>query len=736
MPVARLRLRITSHWVGSDSERAARSLSVATSSSSGRGFNMPSLRGHGRLRAWHKAAFLLSPALFTMGKHLLGLAGGILALGAVTAAAALPWAALAFTAARNSSEMGAAGARYAGGLARVESAWMKLARDTAGLTLGPVTDVLNGIAKAIPKLEPLVREVAPDFARMGKDIGAWLGGNGFDRFLQNIRDYGVPAFRQLVAAGKDFLATVGIGFRQFLPMARQISEEIRRMAAGGLGRAQGGGFANWMRDWRQNAPAANKVLRETATALNTFFTLLNDAGPGLLGGLDMFLGLLNKVDPKLLTALIVGYATGKLLVGLALMIAAWRALQALRAVGFARFGAALIAAAGALSAAGATLNLMAAAINRLAGMVAAMGRFKVNSSALDEIKKIWDSIPKSSTVRVSAPSLNLVVVGMMGIASTVATVRLNASRPATLFVRADVSLFMAGAAALMVIWGTVRILALLPPTFSAVAVTTAQFLMGVIITSWARVRLAASLIVLFTATASPGTVAGVANSIIASWTRVRTASASRPFFTAMGSSGPVTAGAAMIIAAWARVRAMPKLFRSIGIVSPGNVPGTSAAVRASWMRLYGMARSWHGVASCNFSGGFGGVTGGGAGGGGGDWKSVGIFVAFPPATFGPGRLPNLPSFPDPQLGGGNLGINPNDWVDGGSVAPPGNPGDFAGGFGGSTGGQLGKRGFETGKGSAPQFSRKPGERHVHIYEDIWIRNEQELAEVLADAMGG
>lgn len=723
MPVARLRLRITSTWVGSDGDGAVRSLSASQSSSSQRGFMMPSLRGSGRIRAWHKAALVLSPALFTMGKHLLGLAGGVVTLAAVAGAAALPWAALAFTAANSSSEMGAAGARYVNGLAAVERAWFKLARDTASLTLGPVTDVLNGIAAAIPKLEPLVRQVAPDFARMGRDIQAWLSGAGFERFLQNIRDYGVPAFRELVHAGVDFLATMGIGFRHFLPMARQISDELRQLAAIGRDNAQGGGFARWMKEWRSNAPKANKVLRETATALGTFFQLLDDVGPGMLRGLDTFLGALNSVDPRVLMGIIAAWATGKVMLGLAIMYRAFRALQALRRIGFLAQAAQLNAAAAALSAAGGILNALAVAINKLALMVAAIGALSVNSSALDNIKKIWDSIPKNSRVTLSAPSLNLVIVGMMGVNSTVAALRSNAGSPAQYSARIDAGLFFGIAAIVLTAWAAVRAVGLLVPAFSAIAINIAAAGAAAILAAWARVRVAAAVPVVFTATATPGNVAATASSIIAAWARVRSASAIRPLFTAMAFD-TVTAGSAIIVSAWMRVVGMMRVFVAVGTVSPGNVPGASGAIRASWMRLYGLARSWHGVATCNFSGGFSGI---------------GLSVSYAPLQGGYGPLPGpVVNFLNDIPGFGNFGtsghpdIGLNTNPQGGDLSNP-NPGDFQGGFGGYTGGQLTAKGFDPGKGKGPRGRR--GDKHVHIYDDIWVEDYYQLMEVLEEAMG-
>lgn len=734
MPVANLRLRVVVIREREDEngeqqlEESTRGVDIAL----GRFGSLA--RRRGGLRLWHKIAIVLSPALFTLAKHALGLAGGLLTMAAVVSAAALPWVALAFTATRNISQMGEAGQRYVRGLAGVERAWMDLARRTAPETLGPVTDVLEGIAAAIPKLEPLVREIAPDMARMATDIRDWLSGRGFERFMQNIQDYGVPAFRNLTAAGKDFLATVGIGFRHFLPIARDIADTIRRGANDMRGTARAGGIARWLKDWRNNSEVASRFLREAADTTRIIVTLLNDLGPGQLSLINTGLGALNAVNPYTLMGIVLAWAAGKGILGLVAALRMMQALRALRALSFLPAAGQLTAATAALNAAAAVLTGMAAAINNLARMVATMGRRRVNTSKLDEIKKIWDSVPKNATATFNASSVNGVIVAMMAVNSTWVTIQTRLSAPANFSVRLDAGIFAVVVGSMAVAWGVVRASAMAVPVFTAVALAIGMAQMASITAAWARVRAMAGTAAFFFVTANPGNVPGVASQIIGAWARVRAAAAVRPRFTASGISGPVVAGAAAIVAAWMRVVRMPKMFRAVGTVSPGNVPGASSAIIASWRRLFGLARSWHGVATCNFSGGFGGISGGSVttGGGGGWYDPTRLFVVHPPATFGPGRLPNLPDFPDPTLGGGNIGgIDTDKYFgnEGGKFSNP-NPDDFAGGF--ATGGPV--EGMRQAYGRVPRMTTGYGGGHtVHIYDDVWIRNTEDLVNILVEA---
>lgn len=738
MPVARLRIRVIAVGERED-EEGGRRVEEST-----RGFDIAIgrfsrlLGGRSRgLRLWQKIAIVTAPALFTLGKHLLGLAGGLATMAVVVGAAAAPWAGLAYTAAVNAEKMGRAGERFRRGTSAVGKAWMDLARATAPETLGPVTDVLNGIAAAIPKLEPLVREISPDMARMGRDIKAWLSGRGFERFLQNIQDYGVPAFRNLVAAGKDFMATVGIGFRQFLPLAGDIARTLRNGAADMRRAARQGGIANWMRDWRNNSQVANRFLREAARTVGIMGKLLSDVGPGQLSAVSAGLTALNAVNPHTLMAIVLAWAAGKGIVGLVAALRMLQALRALRAISFLPTAGQISAAAAALSAAAAVLQGMAAAINGLARQVASFGlRTRVNTSALDQLKAIWDSTPKNATATFSISTLDGVRVAMMAIGSTMAAIVSNLSTPAQFTARADTGVALGVFAAWLVSWIAVRAVGLALVTFTAIAINLASAPSNLIVGSWVRVRAMSAGTVVFGVTATAGNVTAAANAIIAAWGRVRAAAAVRPRFTATAIN-TVSAGAAMIVAAWMRVRAMPKTWQAVGIVSPGNVPGASARIVSSWRRIYGLARSWHGVAICSFSGGFGGISGPGGGGGGGGWYNPGnLFVTFPPLPF-TGRPYNpyvgtpgggLGEGDVPPVGvGGNIDMSDYFGNEGGKFSEP-NGQDFLGGF--ARGGPIGTRGY-----SKPSVvkNRGGGVRHVKIYDDVWIRSEQDLIDILTNA---
>ncbi|MER5252898.1 hypothetical protein [Streptomyces sp. NPDC002855] len=683
----------------------------------------------GGLLNFRTMAVVLAPALFTLGKLAVGLAGGLVALGVVAGAAAAPWVALAVTAAKNADKMGPAGARFEAGAAGVKSAWMDLARRTAALTLGPLTDVLDGITAAIPKLEPLVRDVAPSFQQMGRDLKSWLSGNGFERFIDHVRQYGVPAFRNLVDAGRDAAVTVGIGFRTFLPMARDIEQTLRRGARNVRAFGEGGGFQRLLDSIKQDGPEANRALSEAGKTLRTVAGLLDKMGPGQLGTINRMLELFNGIDPGKLKDLVLFYATGRFLIGGMQVLAG---LLTMLAGGISiRGGAALLASSGSLKGVALVLGAMAIAVSGMAKTVKETARStRLDTSALDRIRDIWNSVPKNTTTRLAAPSLNMAVVVAMGVSTTWATLQAKSGETATFRAECNIMAYGLITAGMLVIWATVRALAIMPAMFRAGAVPgnvlmAAQTLMML----WGRVRGLAAVPAVFRVTASPGNVAAVASQVIAAWARVRAAAAVVPRFTARGISGPVVAGAATIVAAWARVRAMPKRWMATGRVNPAGAVSGSARTVSAWRGVLSMPRSWSAVATVNVSGGFSGITGGSV-----NLNMPDLFVTHVPITIGrPGTGPNIPDFPDPGYGMGNWGAGDRDdpgydgYQGGEQSGSDYFPDDFSGGF--ARGGPIGNR-FS----SVAGLTRRNRDRHIHIYDDVWVANQDDLTALLEEAL--
>lgn len=624
MPVTNLRFNITSSWDGGGMRSASRSLGDVDREV--RRVNSGFSAGLGGMMSWGKAALLLAPAMFTLGKHALALGGGLAALGLAAGAAAAPWIALAVTAARNSEKMGQAGKNYEAATDRVKKAWMDLAEKTAPLTLGPMTDVLNGLAVAIPKLEPLIRDIAPVFEDMGKSIGNWLKGDGFERFLNNVRDVGVPAFKNLVSAGKDFLATAGIGFRAFLPLALDISEAIEKGAGSMRKWAEGGGFTRFLADVKREWPTVKGFLEEGAESLGKIGGALDKMGPGQLDALSGVLDKFNDVDVDgwkdfllLMAGLKIGGGLLSLIGGLANIKGG--ALQITGAAALSAASLALDGSAALLSGAAAALKGAAALLagagvaTGIGGLVGALARRIAGGSATFTIKiEPADAADKLTAIRDVFNSLNgktatmtvtlnagAFTSGAQNVISQWTAVRAAAATPAIFRAMAIPGNVPAVAAALIAAWARVRAAAAVPAIFRAMAIPgNVQAVAAMVIASWATVRAAAAVVPVFRATANAGNVAAVASQIVAAWQRVRAAAASVPNFRATASAGNVVSVANQIVAAWNRVKAAAAV-RPVftATVNSGPAVAGAARIRAAWQQVLSMPRTWTATATVN-----------------------------------------------------------------------------------------------------------------------------------------
>ncbi|MER5252897.1 hypothetical protein [Streptomyces sp. NPDC002855] len=607
MPVTNLRFNITSSWDGGGMRSASRALSDVDRDVQRVGSSFG--KSLGGLLSWRNAAIALAPAMFTLGKHALALAGGVAALGVAAGAAAAPWIGLAVTAAKNADEMGSAGKAYQTATDRVKNAWMDLAKRTAPLTLGPMTDVLEGVSKAIPKLEPLVRDIAPVFEGMGKSIKNWLSGNGFERFLNNVREYGVPAFRNLVDAGKDFLATAGIGFRAFLPLAVDISEALKKGSSNLREWAEGGGFDRFLKGVKREWPTVKKFLSEAGESIKNIGGELDKIGPGQLGLLGDTLEKFNDVDIDGWKDFLMTLAAVKVGGGLLGLLSGLANIQGGRlTIGG---GAALGTAAAGLTGAGLLLLAAAAALSAAAKELAAAGASVGAGGVTGGIGNVLGGLGGrlaggSATFRVTIepPDAAGVLTRIRDLLSG-----MN-GKTATMSVTLNATAFTTGATTVLATWARVRAAAAVPAIFRAMAFPGNVMLVAAqVIAAWMRVRMAAAVPAIFRASAFPGNVVAVAGTVIAAWSRVRAAAASVPMFRAMASPGNVPGVAAQITAAWARVRAAAAV-RPVftAIVIPGPAVAGSAAIVAAWMRVLAMPRSWSATATVNSGGAVSGAN--------------------------------------------------------------------------------------------------------------------------------
>lgn len=261
-----------------------------------------------------RAALALAPALVPVAGGIVGVAGAATAMAVEVGAAGGVLAGLALTAARNAKTMGSAGQAYTSSLGGVRGAWMGLTRETAKDTLGPMTSALNGAAKAIPKLLPLVKALSPTVAKLGADVGNWLSGPGFQRSIDLITRYGVPAFNHLVAAGRSVVAVGGQAFRAFAPFGTTIAQAIQTGANKLKGWADAGGFQKFLKYVQSNSGNLKGFFSSLASLAQNLAITFGKMGPSSLSVMTT----ISKIVSKWPAPVIMGIASAWLAISAAM----------------------------------------------------------------------------------------------------------------------------------------------------------------------------------------------------------------------------------------------------------------------------------------------------------------------------------------------------------------------------------------------------------------------------------
>lgn len=197
--------------------------------------------------------------------------------------------------------------KFADGVQGMQAAWTGFIQSTQGVTLPIVTTLVNALATALPKAEPVVKAMAPEVKAIADDIARWVSDGGLDSFLNTIIQFGVPAFHSLRLAAVDVLTVFGNGYRAFLPQVKTLAASIKS-GADSLGSwSNNGGFTNFLLYVKSNGPKVHELMSALGGALHTVFTALKDLGPVGLSTTTIFLRLIGALSPGQVQALVYAF---------------------------------------------------------------------------------------------------------------------------------------------------------------------------------------------------------------------------------------------------------------------------------------------------------------------------------------------------------------------------------------------------------------------------------------------
>lgn len=128
----------------------------------------------------------------------------------------------------------------------------------ASSTMPVFTKGLEFLTRLIPKLTPIVKDVAAEVDDFVSTLGEGAAGKVFREFGQNVKDNGAGALRTFLDVGKNLIVGIGGILNAFMPFSEQMTGGLENLTEK---------FANW---------GAN--LGESS-GFQKFITLARDAGP-------------------------------------------------------------------------------------------------------------------------------------------------------------------------------------------------------------------------------------------------------------------------------------------------------------------------------------------------------------------------------------------------------------------------------------------------------------------------
>jgi SLT domain-containing protein len=369
---------IFSRYDGSGVAAARRDIDNFTTrvDSSGRALNS----WQGRIILATKAAAVFGPALLPLAANMAAVGGAATAMGATVGVAMGAYGLAIKNAIQQTNEMAKAGKALSAAqkdFITSQNAFNK-ALSTFGSSfrdesLKAASATLRGLTAILKGLEPVARALAPEVTKVAQAFEKWAKSPQFKAYVDMIKSAAVPAFRDLVAAGKDVLNVLGDGFRAFLPSGVQLAQTLRDGAAALRQWSDAGGFQKFLEYVNKNSGPVKEFFRALGDALVNVGKAMSELAPFSLSVVTVLLQLVAAMPPEWIETIVKGFV-------------AWRVAMMAWAVATTVAAAAQVALT---LAASPFLILMAGAVVTVLAVVAVLAALAVGIYFL---VKNWDTV--------------------------------------------------------------------------------------------------------------------------------------------------------------------------------------------------------------------------------------------------------------------------------------------------------------------------------------------------------
>lgn len=193
-------------------------------------------------------------------------------------------------------------------LDRLKASYKSFITATSPITLSVANDVISGLADGIGRLKPVVDAAAPGMKKMSQAMQDWLRGSGLKSFIDEVIVRGVPALNSLLDAGRNMLAVLGLGFREFAGTGVDLAAALDKGAKALRKWAEDGGFARFMHTVQEVGPAVGQFFKDLGKAAGNILSAINGLGPASLLFGDGLLKIVAALPLPVMYAMLAAWA--------------------------------------------------------------------------------------------------------------------------------------------------------------------------------------------------------------------------------------------------------------------------------------------------------------------------------------------------------------------------------------------------------------------------------------------
>ncbi|KPI09936.1 Lytic transglycosylase catalytic [Actinobacteria bacterium OV450] len=212
----------------------------------------------------------------------------------------------------------------------MRASYQRFIKSTESSTLPVAAVAMEAMGRALGKLTPLVRAVAPVAMQVAVAFRHWVD-TRLDGWVDFLAKNAVPAVERFITIGKNIGSSLGAGFKAFIPIGLNVVQVLAKGSANLKAWGEGGGFQRFLAYVQANGPAIREFFQALLGVTGKFSAVFIALGPAVLRVVTFFAQLVAKIPTPVLIALTVAWYAAKAAT-LAYTVTLWLAAERLQLV--------------------------------------------------------------------------------------------------------------------------------------------------------------------------------------------------------------------------------------------------------------------------------------------------------------------------------------------------------------------------------------------------------------------